>query len=261
MRSVPVAVAILLLAPAGAGCIGSSGDGYGIGGASGPLEDGNQAPTSFFTYECHHLDCAFDGARSEDGDGELVAHRWNFGDGETGQGPLVDHSYDRAGTYTVTLTVRDDNGGEDTSQREVTVEAAPEGHSHGSSDDDADEDSSLPDDYRARYDGPITPDFSGNWSVPVNATEASRISVHFNVTSETFPTGLATNVTVNLTDPDGDEVLNATVDARDPEAWLNVTEGAGQVGSWTVHAAGHGLGDEDLEATKYVLEVAVEYGG
>jgi PKD repeat protein len=53
-------------------------------------------------------------------DDELMAS-WDFGDGSTGTGIAVDHSYGSAGTYTVEVTVVDDDGGETSSTREVTV--------------------------------------------------------------------------------------------------------------------------------------------
>jgi PKD repeat protein len=52
----------------------------------------------------------FDGTTSVDLDGTIVDYFWNFGDGDTASGPTVEHSYDLAGTYRVTLTVTDDRG-------------------------------------------------------------------------------------------------------------------------------------------------------
>ncbi|WP_162136905.1 PKD domain-containing protein [Alcanivorax hongdengensis] len=39
--------------------------------------------------------------------GEGLSYRWQFGDGDSGKGEQVTHTYDRADTYTVTLTVTD----------------------------------------------------------------------------------------------------------------------------------------------------------
>jgi PKD repeat protein len=52
----------------------------------------------------------FDGTSSVDFDGTIVSYQWAFGDGDTGSGPTVEHSYDLAGTYKATLTVTDDRG-------------------------------------------------------------------------------------------------------------------------------------------------------
>src|SRR5207245_8630461 len=48
---------------------------------------------------------------------------WNFGDGSTGTGSTVSHAYSTAGTFTVTLTVKDSGSPQQTanSQQSLTV--------------------------------------------------------------------------------------------------------------------------------------------
>ena len=54
---------------------------------------------------------AFNGSGSYDPDGgSITQYDWNFGDGNTGTGVAPSHTYATAGTYTVTLTVVDDEG-------------------------------------------------------------------------------------------------------------------------------------------------------
>jgi PKD repeat protein len=53
----------------------------------------------------------FDGSRSSDPDGSLRLYRWDFGDGTTGSGATVLHTFTTPGNYTVTLTVADNDGG------------------------------------------------------------------------------------------------------------------------------------------------------
>jgi PKD repeat protein len=52
----------------------------------------------------------FDGSASSDPDGEIKKYNWDFGDGKSDSGKMPDHKYDEAGTYTVTLEVKDDDG-------------------------------------------------------------------------------------------------------------------------------------------------------
>ena len=56
------------------------------------------------------LDWLFDGTASQDPNGTVVGHAWDFGDGTTGSGATAGHTYAAAGTYTVTLVVTEDDG-------------------------------------------------------------------------------------------------------------------------------------------------------
>ena len=57
---------------------------------------------------------------ADPGNDELT-YTWDFGDGETGIGRDVSHSFTDNGSYTVTATVRDDDGASTSSTMEVTV--------------------------------------------------------------------------------------------------------------------------------------------
>jgi hypothetical protein len=48
-------------------------------------------------------------------------YQWSFGDGTTGAGPSVEHSYSKGGNYTVTLTVTDRGGNQATLSEPVQV--------------------------------------------------------------------------------------------------------------------------------------------
>jgi len=62
----------------------------------------------------------FDGSASYD-DGAITSYEWTFGDGTTVYGDQPNHAYSSSGTYTVTLTVKDEVGLEDTDEAIVTV--------------------------------------------------------------------------------------------------------------------------------------------
>src|SRR5207247_1321136 len=67
----------------------------------------NQPPTAAFTASCPTLTCSFTD-QSSDPDGSVTSWQWTFGDGTTGstaQNPS--HTYSAGGSYTVTLTVKD----------------------------------------------------------------------------------------------------------------------------------------------------------
>lgn len=63
----------------------------------------------------------FDASQSADSDGTIVSYAWNFGDGTTGSGVSVGHKFTRTGTFTVKLTVTDNNGAVGTDTAAVTV--------------------------------------------------------------------------------------------------------------------------------------------
>lgn len=68
----------------------------------------------------------FDGSGSYDLDGTIVSYDWDFDDGIFGSGETTTHFYTSAGTYTVTLTVMDDDGATETDTAIVTVQTPAE---------------------------------------------------------------------------------------------------------------------------------------
>lgn len=68
----------------------------------------------------------FDASASSD-DGWIVSYEWNFGDGTTGTDKVVQHTYNVAGTYVVTLTVTDNEGGTDAAQYTLEILSWAEG--------------------------------------------------------------------------------------------------------------------------------------
>ncbi len=82
-------------------------------------------PTTAVTYSCSGLTCQFDGSGSSDPDGTITSYAWVFGDGTTGSGATVSHTYTAGGTYIATLTVTDNGGATGTQSQNVTVNAPP----------------------------------------------------------------------------------------------------------------------------------------
>ncbi|HUQ86338.1 MAG TPA: PKD domain-containing protein [Vicinamibacterales bacterium] len=100
---------------------------YGTGSASRTVTIApmNAPPVASFTSVCTELTCALNGSGSSDPDGTIASYGWKFGDGATASGVTPSHAYSAGGSYTVTLTVIDNQGAQSQTSRVVTVTAPP----------------------------------------------------------------------------------------------------------------------------------------
>ena len=69
----------------------------------------------------------FNASNSTDSDGTILSYEWNFDDGNTTitQEPIINHSYNSSGNYTVNLTVTDDDGATNSTGKEITIRETP----------------------------------------------------------------------------------------------------------------------------------------
>ncbi len=81
------------------------------------------SPISALTNE----NISFDASGSRDVDGEIISHKWNFGDGKASTGKVVKHTYAEPGEYAVVLAVIDNDGLLSTYSTVVQVDQGKEG--------------------------------------------------------------------------------------------------------------------------------------
>jgi len=90
---------------------------------------GNSPPVASFTVTAERVNIdetlSFDASESYDSDGSIVAYSWDFGDGTAATGVTAEHAYSEAGTYTVTLTVTDNDGVTDTTTATISATTPP----------------------------------------------------------------------------------------------------------------------------------------
>lgn len=237
-------------------------------------DDGSEdGPEAAFTADCEGLDCTFDASNSSDPDGEISSYEWDFG--ETGNetqdgndtsdgnatgsqtdtsdtnatGEHVTHTYEEAGTYTVELTVSNDDGDNDTASEAVTVTA----NASGSEDGDAE----------WQHDN-RTGTVSGTNAIVASASETEEFDV-VNGT-EALRLNLTTDgddLDVCIRDPTA-EGGECTAEEETEDGQLNWTAEAPPGGGWTVELTAQGIGpqsvDYELVVSQLVPPGAAENG-
>jgi PKD repeat protein len=157
---------------------------YGRGAWQTTLSSGaNTPPVANFTHSANGLTVAFTDT-STDANGTIASRSWNFGDSTTSTAANPSKTYTTAGTYTVTLTVTDNDGATNTTSKSVTVSSTG---------------------------GTQTYTNSGDYTISDNATVESPITVSGRTGNGQASTPVAVNIVhtyigdlkVDLVAPDG----------------------------------------------------------
>jgi PKD repeat protein len=81
----------------------------------------NVGPAAAYSSSAKDLTASFDASGSSDPDGSIVSYVWDFGDGSTATGKTTTHTFAKAGSYTVKLTVADNRGATNVVSKSVSV--------------------------------------------------------------------------------------------------------------------------------------------
>jgi len=92
------------------------------------IDDGgagdNNPPVADFSYTTNEFTANFTD-NSSDSDGSIVSWNWDFGDGITSSEQNVTHTYSSSGSFSVALTVMDDNGAANSTSQNIYVGEPP----------------------------------------------------------------------------------------------------------------------------------------
>ncbi|MEH6781597.1 MAG: PKD domain-containing protein [Rhodoglobus sp.] len=172
------------------------------------LGTANEAPTAQFTHSESNLVASFDATGSTDPDGTVEAYAWDFGDGASGTGAIVDHTYATAGTYEVSLTVTDNKGASATTSESITVLAPNVAPTAAFTSEVTDNVVSFDGSTSADSDGTIS---SYSWDFGDGASDSAVSTSHLYAAAGTY------TVTLTVTDNQGATgVVSHDVIALDP---------------------------------------------
>lgn len=94
----------------------------------------DKAPDPKWSYSTDGLTVHVDASDSSDPDGSIDVYGWDWGDGTSTTAETASHTYQSEGTYTITLTLRDDDGNEATLAESISVAEKDSGTDPGTGD-------------------------------------------------------------------------------------------------------------------------------
>jgi len=176
----------------------------------------------------------FSAILSSDEDGFITKWEWDFGDGSSGSGESVSHTYTAAGTFPVVLRVTDDDKATDTASKTITVlPAEPPGPTASFTASPTSGNSPLPVSFDASgssYEGGTISSYEWNFGDGKTGYSRTMSHTYFSVGNFTVTltvrasdgkTGTA-SVQITVTTPGG-----GTPAAGSPSARFNIDESIG----------------------------------
>ena len=159
------------------------------------------------------LTVSFDGSTSRDTDGSISSYAWNFGEaGATASGAQASYTFTTPGSYTVSLTVTDNNGQTASDAVVIIVRGATPTDQvpvANAGPDQATIDTDANDSEEITLDGSASTDADGTIESYVWTSNGTQVATGVNPTV-TLPTGVTTLV-LTVTDNDGNVATDEVV--------------------------------------------------
>ena len=151
-------------------------------------------PTCNFTYTtvCQGTPTQFTSTASSAPGNPITSYQWNFGDGQTGQGQTVSHTYAQAGTYQVTHTVQTSGSCSGQKIQSVPVNAQPTPTA-----------TATPNTVMYGGTATLTATANAQGSFNFHWEPADKVVNPNNQTTQTVPLFETTHFTVTVTNPQG----------------------------------------------------------
>ena len=178
----------------------------------------NQPPVAVFVPAVNNLSVGVNASQSTDPDGTVTGYAWNFGEpasaSNTASGVSAAHTYAAAGSYTVILTVTDNQGASAVSQQQVTVNVPPNVSPLASF-------VAVPNALLVAFNGAASADSDGsiasyawNFGEPTSGAANTTTSATSSTTTHAYAAAGSYSVTLTVTDNQGAtgvKLLNMTV--------------------------------------------------
>lgn len=164
---------------------------------------------------------SFDGSGSYDADKDNLQYSWNFGDGSTGEGARVSHTYEKSGDYTAKLSVSDNSGAAcsaDVDSIPVKLNKAPVALAGKDQFVCAGESVTL-DGSASQADGSV----NYNWSLGDGSTAQGEVVKHTYEKGGVYKVVLTADDGKETACSDSSDALTVTVNSK-PQASLNKVE-------------------------------------
>ncbi|NNE34211.1 MAG: PKD domain-containing protein, partial [Rhodothermales bacterium] len=190
-----------------------------------PAEPVNQQPVASFTAAptgaAEGMEYEFDASNSVDTDGTIGSYSWTFGDGQTATGATVKHTFASAGSYTVRLTVIDNQSATGTASATINVTAPETPSNRLPSASFSASQVSGGDPYTVRFDG--SPSFDPDGTIASYSWDFGDESGASGVSaSHTYSGAGSYTVTLTVTDNNGGTATStATIELTAPDPPAN----------------------------------------